>query len=391
VLSQLSRITTPGREYIAPIDGLRFLAVMAVIPFHVWAIGTYHLGCPGDTSNIVAKTFNAGSMGVQLFFAISGFILALPFARQFVLRAKPVSIREYFIRRVTRIEPPYIIQLIFVFLLVVLVLHRLPDHQVRYGSQDWFSFTAAHMLASLFYAHILIFKTYPYPNIVLWSLEIEVQFYIVAPLLARVFLIRGKWVRRALLLTVLLGWPKLLGWMTQEAPYRFGFFGELQFFLIGFLLVDFYLDGWMAPKKKNFIWDGLFFLCLPAVVYWPALEIWIILLLCIAGFRGPIASWLMSNPWITTIGGMCYTIYMYHWLLISTLIRGTIHLKTGILWMDLLVQFVVMAPLIVLISAFLFVWFERPFMRRDWPARFRQAVLQAKQPLLPEHKEPQGK
>jgi peptidoglycan/LPS O-acetylase OafA/YrhL len=72
---------------------------------------------------------------------------------------------------------------------------------------------------------------------------------------------------------------------------------------------------------------------------------------------------------------------MYHWLMISILVRGTIHLRTGILWLDLLVQFIVETPLIILICAVPFAFLERPFMRRDWPTRFKQFVLGTKAPV----------
>ena len=78
---------------------------------------------------------------------------------------------------------------------------------------------------------------------------------------------------------------------------------------------------------------------------------------------------MLAYPGITTVGGMCYTIYMYHWLMISLLVRVTGCLQTHILWIDLLVQFALMSIAIILISAVLFILFERPFMRRDWPGR----------------------
>jgi peptidoglycan/LPS O-acetylase OafA/YrhL len=87
----------------------------------------------------------------------------------------------------------------------------------------------------------------------------------------------------------------------------------------------------------------------------------------------------MSNPWITTIGGMCYTIYMYHWLMISMLIRGTVHLRIGIMWLDLLVQYLVLTPLIILACTIPFALFERPFMRKDWLSRFRHFCAGQKQ------------
>ncbi len=375
MLNRLSRITSPGREFIPQIDGLRFLAIISVIAFHVWSIATYHLGVPGDTSNPVAKTFSMGWLGVQLFFVISGFILALPFAKEKVLGEKKVKLREYFIRRLTRIEPPYIIQLAFMFLLTVLVLHRLDDQQEYYGTGGWLKYTSIHMLASLFYANDIFFHNYPYPNIVLWSLEIEVQFYILAPLLACGFAIRRKWIRCASLTLVILAWPQVLAHLVpQPLQFHLGIIGELHYFLLGFLLVEFYLAGWLAGKK-NFLWDALFFLAGPALVLYINFETWILLGLCLAAFRGLIASWLMSYPLITTIGGMCYTIYMYHWVMTSALIRATIHLQTGNLWLDLLVQFIVITALIVVVCSFLFAWFERPFMRRGWPQQFKEWIF----------------
>jgi peptidoglycan/LPS O-acetylase OafA/YrhL len=325
---------------------------------------------------VVGQIFSAGNNGVELFFVISGFILGLPFATQYIARGKKIRLKDYFIRRLTRIEPPYVIQLALVFIWVALVLHRSPAQQHNYGSEGWLRYTVPHMLASLFYAHHLIYNSHPYPNIVLWSLEIEVQFYILAPFLAALFAIRNPWWRRALIVTLIVAWPGLIA-LLGLAPYtsRVGLLGELPNFLAGFFLVEIYLAGWLTTAKKNFLWDIAFLICIPALVYFPLLPWIYFLVLCIAAFRGQIACWCMSNPWITTIGGMCYSIYMYHWLMISVFIRGTIHLRTGILWLDLLMQFVVLAPMIYFACSFLFAWFERPFMRRDWPARFKQFLL----------------
>ncbi len=53
-----------------------------------------------------------GDRGVELFFVISGMILAMPFARQYLTDGKSVSLRKYYMRRVTRLEPPYILSVI---------------------------------------------------------------------------------------------------------------------------------------------------------------------------------------------------------------------------------------------------------------------------------------
>src|SRR5690349_11072351 len=113
VLSKLSRVTTPGRKFIPQIDGLRFIAIMAVIASHAHDFILYHHGLPiYKPAGPVERTFEAGQFGVELFFAISGFVLALPFAKQMLFNEPGrLRLKEYYLRRLTRIEPPYVIHL----------------------------------------------------------------------------------------------------------------------------------------------------------------------------------------------------------------------------------------------------------------------------------------
>ena len=152
--------------------------------------------------------------------------------------------------------------------------------------------------------------------------------------------------------------------------------GNLHYFLAGFLLVDFYLGGELAPARKNIVWDAVFMLSMAAVVYvnfhgrWTFLLPWILLAGCVGAFLGATISRLLAWPWLMTMGGMCYTIYLYHLLIISSMFRVTLALQTHRLWVDLLIQFAVILPVIFGVSAILFALFERPFMRRDWPVRW---------------------
>ncbi len=141
ILSQLSRITTPGRTFIPQIDGLRFVAIMAVIGYHVRVICSYHLHTtPAGNAvegDVVNDVLSVGHLGVELFFAISGFILSLPFARWWLGGGKSVSLRGYYIRRVTRIEPPYVIHLLFLFVFCALVLRHQPAQQHFFEHSNW--------------------------------------------------------------------------------------------------------------------------------------------------------------------------------------------------------------------------------------------------------------
>jgi peptidoglycan/LPS O-acetylase OafA/YrhL len=387
LLGQLSRITSPGRGFIPQIDGLRFIAIMAVIAFHVRAICSFHLHASPDGTTIegdpVNDIFSTGHLGVQLFFAISGFILSLPFARCWLADGKPVSLGGYYLRRVTRIEPPYVIHLALLFLFCALVLRHQPMHQRYFVGSTWLDYSGRHILASLFYSNGFIYGNHPYPNIVLWSLEVEVQFYLLAPLLAQVFKVGHAWVRRTLLVAGIVFIPLAAGpianWLGNPYLAGFSLLGNLQFFLVGFLLAD-WQAGVKTPAPRHLLWDfsfllaGVMLVCFRNTAWlWFALPA-LVGICCVAAFKGTLTFRALRNPWVTTIGGMCYTIYMYHWLMISMLVRVAIHLQTHILWLDLLIFFGLMSAVIVPVCAVLFALFERPFMRRDWPARFRDRL-----------------
>jgi peptidoglycan/LPS O-acetylase OafA/YrhL len=388
LLNHLARVTSPGRVLLPQIDGLRFVAIMAVIAFHVCLVCSFHFGVPREseaaTTGLVNKAFDAGHLGVRLFFAISGFILVLPFARQHLLGASPVSIRAYFIRRITRLEPPYIIHLGILFVLCGTLLYRFPSHPALYYSDRWAGYAWAHIFPSLVYANGFLYGAHPYPNIVLWSLEVEVQFYLLAPLMASIFMLRQKKFRRGLVVSLIL-LASLAGCLiapTYDTFYRylFSLAGNIQYFLTGFLLCDLYLTEWGTAPGQNLIWDVLFLAAGGLIIAFQtssAMEImlpWLILVICMAAFKGRGCAAVLGNRWIAAIGGMCYTIYMYHLLMISVLIRLTGKLQTHIFWLDLIIQFAVMSAAIVASCALLFVLFERPFMQRDWPARLWAAL-----------------
>jgi peptidoglycan/LPS O-acetylase OafA/YrhL len=380
LLSHLSRVTNPGRAFIPQIDGLRFVAIMGVIACHAHDFILFHHGLPiYQPAGAVERTFEAGHYGVQLFFAISGFILALPFAKQ-MLSKEPARLRlkDYYLRRVTRIEPPYIIHLIFLFLLSALVFRHLPPdvHYSLSQNPHWFKYVSSHLLASLFYSSGFIYGGHPALNVVLWSLEIEVQFYIVAPLLAQVFRISSARRRRTIIASCMIAAPILTSSVHRGIFSGGSLLAHIDFFLAGFLLVDFYLAKTFSFTARGFKWDLASVVVFAFVAgygreNWSAILMpWMILISCLAGFHGRIGSWFLSQPMIATVGGMCYTIYMYHYHLLSVAMRVAMPFETHVLWLDMITEYLIVSTVIVLACSVLFALFERPFMRRDWPSRF---------------------
>ena len=151
---KLSRVTSTG-ELIPEVNGLRFIAISAVLFHHLLAMFLSGSGrspevrtysewfAAADQSWLVIPAY-CGHFGVNLFFVISGFILALPFAkRAFNGQAAP-NLKSYYLRRVTRIEPPYLLSLIVIFLI----------HWRQWGEGPQ---VVPNLIASLFYSHGLVY------------------------------------------------------------------------------------------------------------------------------------------------------------------------------------------------------------------------------------------
>src|SRR5215475_6130932 len=185
LLRALSRETSSGR-FIPEMDGLRFAAIGMVVLFHLNGYLTVKskLFYPNPPTDWLAQAAYVGFHGVELFFVISGFILGLPFAAHYLKGRPAVSLRKYYLRRLTRLEPPYFIAVIGLFLLAIWIQHA-DAHAL-----------APHLAASLSYLHNLIYGAQSSVIGVAWSLEIEVQFYVLVPFLTLLFAIKNKLVRR---------------------------------------------------------------------------------------------------------------------------------------------------------------------------------------------------
>jgi peptidoglycan/LPS O-acetylase OafA/YrhL len=164
--------------------------------------------------------------------------------------------------------------------------------------------------------------------------------------------------------------------------------GYSQYFLAGFWMTEFYLSGG-TKRQPNWLWDlasaGGWVILLASLVrggWWVDwITPWLILLLYIAAFQGVAMNGFVTNVWITTIGGMCYTIYLLHNYLVAGVGMVTERvLPSYPFWARLLIQFVLISPVVLGVSALYFRWIERPCMRPDWPRRVMSAFGRMKPP-----------
>jgi len=374
--SKLARVTTSG-EIIREIDGFRAIAIGMVILHHLLALYLQNTGRFGyvlvpaawSTLRAIDPTIRAlypSFLGVQLFFVISGFVLGLPFARHYLRGHKKPRPRAYFLRRVTRLEPPYILAATVFFVARCFtgnVLDLLP-----------------HFVATLFYSHSIVYGVPSVIEGIFWSLEVEVQFYILAPLLAMLFSIRNTAVRRLVLVAIIYGWAMLASQVTAVTSSRLSLtlVGYGHYFMAGFLFVEIYLS-WLEDRAftPSELWDFVAVACGVALnaVYWtnqPWRYVWtmpfIIVLLYVALFRGRFGGPLMRARPVYLIGGMCYTTYLYHIGLLGILSEQSMKLWNESIPFaaDLAMQGLALVPVVLVICAVIYYYTEKPFMVKRW-------------------------
>ncbi len=356
--------------------------MMLVMAHHSFAIyleqthrlGTQHL--PADWGMIRARSALVPwalnfAFGVSVFCAISGFVLAIPFARSYRRGVPPPSKGLYFARRLIRLEPTYIISMLFMFLVIIVPYHIHPA-RIYFLVRSRIFFP--HLLASLTYLHGAIFGDASWINGVAWTLEIEVQFYLVLPFIAELFRVRASGTRRAIFATLILVSALISQFLvvpSGNARLNLSLPLQLQFFLAGVLLADIYLDPpkFLRPgPRAGDAMAVLSALFLIYVLHWrPALgylEPFLIAAFFLATFRGRWASRLFALKPFTILGGMCYTAYLYHMTLMRWIMPAAIRLVPGghALWWDSAVQFALMLPPVFAVSAVLYLFAERPFI-----------------------------
>ena len=148
-------------KYRSEIDGLRAIAVLAVILFHARV-----------------ELFQGGFVGVDVFFVISGFLITKLIAEN--LDQDKFSLADFYIRRVRRIFPA----------LILVLFCSIPAAYFLMSPTQFYNFSQSSIAAMLFSANFFFWKESSYftaikdemPLVHTWSLSVEEQFYLLFPL-----------------------------------------------------------------------------------------------------------------------------------------------------------------------------------------------------------------
>lgn len=168
-------------QHIDILDGLRAISMIAIAWFHFWQqswlattfdVGQWHI----DLDWIP----RSGYLFVDVLILLSGFCLFLPYARHLLIGTEYPKTGDFFFKRFIRIMPSY-----WLCLIIVLTCFALPGDEYAGNWKE----LRLDVLSHLSFTHTFWPETYMWTklNVVLWTLAVEVQFYLIFPLLAKQF------------------------------------------------------------------------------------------------------------------------------------------------------------------------------------------------------------
>jgi len=360
---------TGKKKLIPEIDGLRTLALLPVIFMHFNTNYKRYLG--NSLGEGYENIVNNGERGVFLFFAISGFILSLGFYN-ILNKGNEIDYKNYLLRRLTRLEPPFIISTLALFFMV------------QFGFEGGWRALLDHLLPTLTYTHHLIFGYWSPINPVTWSLEVEIQFYLLIPFFC-VFLFAKSERYRLILLSVMVIIIPLLfihegSFFLKNPHLKRSLPVFCSHFLIGLLFLNLYTSSFWTKFKNSYIWD---FFGIVAILTFVGghfgesrlLETFVldalILLIFVSVFKGVILNRLFSLKAVVIFGGMCYSIYLLHYPIFFGVSKISKYVVLKDNSLNYIFQFALAFGIMFTLASIFFILFEKPFMKNDW-WRFRK-------------------
>lgn len=354
LLRKLGHDTTSG-QIMPGIDGLRALAVAMVVIFHIYGFGA---GSPEVSLFGIFSLdswLGTGYLGVDLFFALSGYLLMIPWAKNHYAGLPPPQLRSYFLRRFYRIAPAYYVQLVILFLILAPI-----------ALTTWHVFSPLGIITVLTH---LTFTHYLFPmtsaglgiNGALWTLTIEACFYIALPFIARFFV--GDKALRSLIVALLVAeiWKylsfhelyDLLVWLVtttipQMASYRYEpivmklflahqFPSQVFNFAIGMYFAGLFCQM-SSDTKRRFqgatgSWLVVFLLAVFTFLPWliVRIDVWqtgwlyvwfvVVALVCagmifFASFTNTFSEKVLGSHPLRLLGIISYSVYLWHFPII---------------------------------------------------------------------------
>lgn len=307
--------------HLPTLDGLRALAILAVFISHS---ATQLFGESGVYEQQSLYTIASyGRLGVDLFFAISGFLITYRLLAE-LQQNNFISLQSFYIRRVFRIFPPYMMYLLVVILLGLSNIIRV---------DSWEIFSSLLFIRNYYMVWTVAGESTRH----FWSLAVEEHFYLLWPALL-IFLSpkRSLWFVPLIALLIHV-------WMAIDGRYHIfaRFFHDAGSLFRTDTRIDALLWGcfaaliypWAERCINRYSWlAGIFQVALPValvavfVLRIPLLHLWLslifplIVIFTVAQPTNVIGKFL-ERPLLVWFGGMSYSLYIWQTLFLQ--IDGT--------------------------------------------------------------------
>lgn len=301
-------------KYAPFIDGLRAIAVSSVV--------LHHIGFPFASG---------GFIGVDVFFVISGFLIISQIVQG--LEARSFSLSDFWARRVLRILPTYLLVIVCCAVIAPFVF-VMPDEYEDFAKEVGLS--AVMAVNQLFLSQQGYFDQDSQAKVLLhlWSLAVEEQFYIVAPLLL-IGLWRVATAYRAAAIALLFA-ASLAGciyWTDRYGNSNAAFYlmplrawefiaGGALSLLVPYvrrspaILADAFGLGGLAIILST-VWG--FGATMPYPSFWAVLPVAGVCAVILAGISRPesTSARLLSLSPFVGLGLVSYALYLWHWPLLT--------------------------------------------------------------------------
>jgi peptidoglycan/LPS O-acetylase OafA/YrhL len=290
---------------VKALDGLRGLAALMVMVSH------FNLMVPRFLHGAAR---DSGHAGVMIFFLLSGFLMGLLYLGQPPGRH---AAAQFLVRRGARVIPLYLA----VVLASVVVVAVGPQRAWVYDVGRW----------DTLLSHLLLIRG----EGVLWTVPLEIQFYLLVPLIWLAYARAPRITLGGLLVAIVAIYLARLVYTAPDHSQLARMMVGLPYFLAGLVL-----SRCIAPSAGGRWWDALFvaaaggtLLLYPAVMpaqvvgvaeHWLSpVSLVLVSLLLVASVRSRLAERILGSRPLRFLGRISYGIYLLHFVVIANLIRFT--------------------------------------------------------------------
>lgn len=348
----------PIHSYRPDIDGLRAIAVLAVIAFHARA-----------------DLMPGGFAGVDIFFVISGYLITGLIAKE--IESGRFSFTDFYTRRIKRIFPAYIVVALATLAMSSYLL--IPNDYIFYTT----SLAASWAFASNIFFSMLSWgyfgqRTEEFPLLHTWSLSVEEQFYFIFPVL---LLLLYRYARKHVVPVLLLAGAAFVAvseLRTTEIKSYFLLTSRVHELMIGaltffaarrFPAAPGRISNLMAMLGMALILGALFlidkWMPFPGInSLYPCVGTALVLYACRAETS---VSHILKSRLFVSIGLISYSLYLWHWPIFSFLKYRKIELTLPVGAAAVALSF--------LLSFITWKYVENP-IRRNSEIRFKKAFVQ---------------